>query len=352
MPETHAAPTRGHWYAGLLATAALAFLLLAPTAHARAGAVVWAAPTQADRSQFAVTTGSKLTLRLKASTSTPLSDVRIKPVGVLPSGAVLDLTPGGKVSHALFRWTPSKAGRYMLRFAASSGKGGAAPTLTYLVEVKAKVQYPQSVTLTNARIAYQATVRRAVTVHTRPREWSPVMTMFPTKTPEGTRNLVLVLSSLKQSATETWYRVRLQILPNNSVGWVSARDLGELVPVHTHLYVDRAKLTATLKRNGQTIFTTIVGVGRDYWPTPAGEFYILDKISGFDNPVYGPVAFGTSARSATLTDWPGGGFVAVHGTNEPQILPGHVSHGCIRMPNESILKLARLMQPGTPLTVR
>ncbi|MGH3141895.1 MAG: L,D-transpeptidase, partial [Gaiellales bacterium] len=29
-----------------------------------------------------------------------------------------------------------------------------------------------------------------------------------------------------------------------------------------------------------------------------------------------------------------------------------VSHGCIRMPNKSILKLARLMPVGTPLTVR
>ncbi len=53
-----------------------------------------------------------------------------------------------------------------------------------------------------------------------------------------------------------------------------------------------------------------------------------------------------------LTDWPGGGFVGVHGTNEPHILPGAVSHGCIRMPNESILKLARLMHVGTPLTIR
>ena len=76
-----------------------------------------------------------------------------------------------------------------------------------------------------------------------------------------------------------------------------------------------------------------------------------DKMVGFDSPVYGPVAFGTSARSATLTDWPGGGFVGVHGTNEPQILPGYVSHLGSRMPNEAILELARLMQVGTPITI-
>lgn len=69
------------------------------------------------------------------------------------------------------------------------------------------------------------------------------------------------------------------------------------------------------------------------------------------DPFYGPLAFGTSARSAVLTDWPGGGFVGIHRTNQPQILPGRVSHGCIRMPSASILRLAQLMPVGTPLTI-
>ena len=64
------------------------------------------------------------------------------------------------------------------------------------------------------------------------------------------------------------------------------------------------------------------------------------------------MAFLTSARSPVLTDWPGGGFVGVHGTNQPGILPGRVSHGCIRMRNDAILQLARLMKVGTPLTIR
>jgi lipoprotein-anchoring transpeptidase ErfK/SrfK len=72
---------------------------------------------------------------------------------------------------------------------------------------------------------------------------------------------------------------------------------------------------------------------------------------GFDSPVYGPLAYGTSARSPTLTYWPGGGYVGIHGTNQPEILPGYVSHGCIRMPNEAILKLSRLMPVGTPITI-
>jgi lipoprotein-anchoring transpeptidase ErfK/SrfK len=43
--------------------------------------------------------------------------------------------------------------------------------------------------------------------------------------------------------------------------------------------------------------------------------------------------------------------VGVHGTNQPEIIPGRISHGCIRMRNAAILALARLMPVGTPLTI-
>ena len=33
------------------------------------------------------------------------------------------------------------------------------------------------------------------------------------------------------------------------------------------------------------------------------------------DPLYGPWAFGTSAYSV-LSDWPGGGVVGIHGTNQ------------------------------------
>ena len=215
-----------------------------------------------------------------------------------------------------------------------------------------KQAFPRSYKLTDDRLGHWAVVMKRVAAHAQPSAGSRVMTMLDVATSDGTQNLVLILDGKDVTPTKTWYRVRLPILPNNSTGWVPATALGELNKVNTHLYVDRTKLTATLKRNGVTVFKTIIGVGRSYWPTPAGEYYVRDRLNGFNNPVYGPIAFGTNARSTTLTDWPGGGFVGIHGTNEPGILPGAVSHGCIRMPNESILKLARLMSVGTPISIR
>jgi len=172
------------------------------------------------------------------------------------------------------------------------------------------------------------------------------------KTPDKTDNLVLALERTTDAAGRSWVRVRLPILPNGSTGWVRAETLGGFHRVRTWLRIDRRRLTATLLRGKRKVFFARVGVGRHYWPTPKGEFYVRDRLEGFGSGgMYGPLAFGLNARSAVLTDWPGGGFVGIHGTNEPQILPGRVSHGCVRMKNKDILRLGHLMPVGTPVTI-
>ena len=177
------------------------------------------------------------------------------------------------------------------------------------------------------------------------------LTTLPTLTPEGTTNLVLILGEASRDARE-WVHVRLPVLPNNTTGWVPRSALGGYQFVTTHLVIDLHHLRATLLRGGHPVFTAPVGVGRLQWPTPRGEFYVRDKLTDYASPFYGPVAFGTSARSAVLTDWPDGGFVGIHGTEAPDLIPGRVSHGCIRLRNHDILRLAKLMPVGTPLTIK
>jgi hypothetical protein len=171
------------------------------------------------------------------------------------------------------------------------------------------------------------------------------------ETPEGTTNIVLVIGE-RSLPDGLWARIRLPVLPNNRTGWVPRNALGGYHFVHTRLVVDRTRFTATLLRDGRKVFTAPVGVGKPESPTPPGEFYVRNRLSGFGDPFYGPVAFGTSARSAVLTDWPDGGFVGIHGTNEPSLIPGRVSHGCIRLRNADILRLSRVMPVGTPVMIR
>ena len=121
---------------------------------------------------------------------------------------------------------------------------------------------------------------------------------------------------------------------------------------HLQLIVNRHTLRATLFKNGKKTFQGPVGVGKASTPTPAGHFWIRERLTWKKRfgDVYGPLAFGTADYSS-LSDWPGGGVVGVHGTNEPNLVPGRPSHGCIRMHNKDIVRLGRLMQVGTPLLV-
>jgi len=179
-----------------------------------------------------------------------------------------------------------------------------------------------------------------------------VVARLDASTPEGTTNAVLVLDSAQDDAGRVWVKARLPVLPNGTTGWIPRDALGGYHFVETHLVVDLGRLTATLLRRGRPVFRAPVGVGEPQWPTPTGRFYVRNKLTSFESPFYGPLAFGTSARSPVLTDWPAGGFVGIHGTNLPELIPGRVSHGCIRLRNEDILRLGRLMPIGTPITIR
>jgi lipoprotein-anchoring transpeptidase ErfK/SrfK len=199
--------------------------------------------------------------------------------------------------------------------------------------------------------AIVAPVLRSVEARRAPSPEAPPVARVRLRTPEGTSNLVLLLGGAK-GRTRSWVHVRLPVLPNNSTGWVPRAALGGYRFLRTRLVVDRKRLTATLYYDHRVIFRAPVGVGRPESPTPPGRFYVRDKLTSFPDPFYGPVAFGTSARSPVLTDWPAGGFVGIHGTNQPGLIPGRISHGCIRLRNADILRLARLMPVGTPLIVR
>jgi hypothetical protein len=207
--------------------------------------------------------------------------------------------------------------------------------------------------LTGERYVSQWTVvRRPTAAHAAPSASSVVVARLGVSVPEGTPNLLAVLRARTGADGALWVMVRLPVLPNGTVGWVSRRSLGSYQVVKTHLVVDRTRLRATLYQNGKSVFTAPVGVGTAVAPTPAGDFTIRSKLTRYASPFYGPVAFGTTARAAVRTDWPDGGFVGLHGTSNPQLLPGRVSHGCIRFRNADILRLAALMPVGTPVTIR
>jgi len=163
--------------------------------------------------------------------------------------------------------------------------------------------------------------------------------------------IYLVLASWQDPHGTTWVKIRVPKRPNGRTGWVPRAALRSYTIVHEFLDLNRSTLTATLYRDGTKVMSTRVGIGSSANPTPTGHFYIREKFRVKGSPVYGPYAMGTSAYAPHLTDWPGGGVVGLHGTNQPGLIPGRPSHGCIRLRNASITKLYRLTPRGTPLHI-
>jgi lipoprotein-anchoring transpeptidase ErfK/SrfK len=198
--------------------------------------------------------------------------------------------------------------------------------------------------------AMWAPLLRATSVFAEPAARAHRLARLSLHTIDGTSNPVQVLSHAVRGDA-VWVRVRYPS-QNGSTGWVARRSLGGYISVDTRIVVSTAHLRLTVHRAGRTIFRAPIGIGTSSNPTPHGEFYIVDRLSGFHEAFYGPVAFGTSARSPTLTDWPGGGIVGIHGTDRPNLIPGRISHGCIRLRNNDARRLARLVSVGTPITIR
>jgi hypothetical protein len=304
-----------------------------------------AAPSSGQR--LVVTAGKPFSLQVKAVASDRKQRIRLSLLGSTPMRLVA--TPGnpaaGTVSYAV---GGANAHDFSVTLVARAEPSGLAITRTFVV-----VFHHGAVSLvgpgTKHRWAY---VLASTVARSSPSSSARPVGKVATATSDGRPNLVLLLARQTDVLGHPWVRARLTSLPNGLTGWIPERTLSNFRVVDTMLVVDTKRLTLQLFRQGKVAFRAPVGVGKAAWPTPKGSFYVREKVTGFHNPFYGPIAFGTSARSEVLTDWPGGGVVGIHGTNAPSLIPGRISHGCIRMRNEDIVKLARLLPLGTPLIVR
>ena len=121
--------------------------------------------------------------------------------------------------------------------------------------------------------------------------------------------------------------------------------------VYTEIRVDLRSATLALTKQGKTLFRTRVGVGKASTPTPGGHFWVRAKLRLKNAP---PTATTRSAPPPTpkLSDWPGGGVVGIHGTDQPDLIPGRPSHGCIRVRNADMARLYGLTPVGTPIELR
>lgn len=149
-----------------------------------------------------------------------------------------------------------------------------------------------------------------------------------------------------------WYRVLLPTPPNGSEGFVRAADV-TVKRVTYRLDVHTKSHRLALFHGDRRVLSAKIAVGKDDAPTPRGEYYLTEllKVPDPTGP-YGPYAYGLSGQSTTLKSFNGHAPVlGLHGTNDPSALGHDVSHGCVRVSNAVITKLAGLLPAGTPVMI-
>ena len=169
--------------------------------------------------------------------------------------------------------------------------------------------------------------------------------------PDQRLQIVHAVAAVQDADGRDWLKLSLPMRPNNRLGWALAESVA-VKPISQRIVIDLSSRSLKLFRGNRLLVSTRkVGIGKRRTPTPLGYFYVTAKYRPAGRG-YGVFALETSAYSPRLTDWPGGGIVGIHGTFDPGILPGAVSHGCVRVTNAVIRKLKRLAPVGTAIVVR
>ncbi len=149
-----------------------------------------------------------------------------------------------------------------------------------------------------------------------------------------------------------WLQVLLPIRPNGSTGWLRSSDV-DLARNLYRIVIVTEEHRLVVYRNDDIVVDTEVAIGTGATPTPLGSFYLTELLQPPDpSGPYGTYAFGLSGFSETLRSFNGGdGVIGIHGTNDPDALGTDVSHGCIRVANETIDEMASFLPLGTPVSI-
>ncbi len=127
-----------------------------------------------------------------------------------------------------------------------------------------------------------------------------------------------------------------------------AHDINVIAPVQradsalprANILITTSSRRLTLFNGNDPIHQYPIGIGKSATPTPLGNYAIALKLM---NP-----------GGALGSRWLGLNYdsYGIHGTNQPWLIGTMVSHGCIRMHNNSVEELFPLVKVGTPVYIR
>jgi lipoprotein-anchoring transpeptidase ErfK/SrfK len=140
--------------------------------------------------------------------------------------------------------------------------------------------------------------------------------------------------------------------PNGRTAWIKQRETA-ISTTRWHIVIHTASRQVIVYERGRAVRTVKAVVGKPSTPTPFGEFFVEESIALGPGDVGAPFALALSARSNVLQEFAGGpGQIGLHGLSNVGGTPGTaVSHGCVRLDNDTMRWLVLRIGPGVPVTI-
>lgn len=161
----------------------------------------------------------------------------------------------------------------------------------------------------------------------------------------------LSLMIVERSDDDEWLKVQIPVRPNGTEAWIRAGD----ATITSHRFRAEVNLTdraVTVWDGDAVVADTTAVIGKPASPTPLGSFFVNDFVEKWPGSAYGPHILSLSGFSEALETFGGGiPVIAIHGTNQPELMGGAHSNGCIRVPNDVIELLADTVPIGTPVDI-
>lgn len=203
-----------------------------------------------------------------------------------------------------------------------------------------------------SKVSWSVRVLAPTAVRRQPDPKSKAIGVLQTTAPLGGGPMILLVLDRRVVGEQEWIKVLLPRRPNGTAGWVVS-DVLRFRENPMRIVIDQSERKTYVSRNGRVVYITRNAVGTAATPTPYGRFAIAEKILLPPGGFLGPVVMPTTGFSETLNEYAGGnGRFAMHGTSLPGLIGTRASHGCIRHLNASILRISRMVAPGTPVIIR
>jgi lipoprotein-anchoring transpeptidase ErfK/SrfK len=183
---------------------------------------------------------------------------------------------------------------------------------------------------------------------------SPAAPGSSTSLPNPTVEHVPLAFLVKEHGPPGWLEVQINQRPNEATAWIRESDV-TLSPIQNRIVVSVSNHLLTVYKGltDEVVFQAPVATGVARTPTPLGNFYIDVVVDlDFKGGAYGAYQLSVAGFSDVLQSFGGGpGQIAIHGTNQPELIGQDVSNGCIRMTNDDVTALVPLAPVGTPVQV-